>query len=109
MQVWHQACSIDLDNVAVHVDVDFMTPFVTSVKKASRDVWLQLPPPVRQAAPYVGAGLGTGVLVFSIQQRRLDHAVSLCSRLLHLLRLRRDSLTVLLAADCQEQGTGAAT
>lgn len=79
MQLWHQACSIDLDHVAVHVDVDFMTPFVTSVKKASRDVWLQLPPPVRQAAPYVGAGLGTGVLVFSIQQRRLDHAVSLCS------------------------------
>ena len=78
-QVWRQACSIDLDNVAVHVDVDFMGPFVTSVKKASRDVWLQLPPPVRQAAPYVGAGLGTGVLVFSIQQRRLDHAVSLCS------------------------------
>ena len=62
---------------AVHVDVDFMTPFVTSVKKASRDVWLQLPPPVRQAAPYVGAGLGTGILVFKIQQSRLDHAVSL--------------------------------
>ena len=68
-----------LDSVAVHVDVDFMGPFVTSVKKASRDVWLQLPPPVRQAAPYVGAGLGTGVLVFSIQQRRLDHAVRVCS------------------------------
>ncbi|DBA92532.1 hypothetical protein WJX77_009384 [Trebouxia sp. C0004] len=58
----------------VHVDVDFMTPFVTSVKKASRDVWLQLPPPVRQAAPYVGASVGTGMLVFRIQQRRLDHA-----------------------------------
>ena len=67
-----------LDSVAVHVDVDFMGPFVTSVKKASRDVWLQLPPPVRQAAPYVGAGLGTGVLVFNIQQRRLDHAVRVC-------------------------------
>lgn len=65
--------------VAVHVDVDFMGPFVTSVKKASRDVWLQLPPPVRQAAPYAGAGLGTGMLVFSIQQRRLDHAVRVCS------------------------------
>jgi len=62
--------------VAVHVDVDFMTPFVTSVKKASRDVWMQLPPPVRQAAPYVGAGLGTGILVYRIQQSRLDHAVS---------------------------------
>ena len=68
-----------LASVAVHVDVDFMGPFVTSVKKASKDVWLQLPPPVRQAAPYVGAGLGTGVLVFSIQQRRLDHAVRVCS------------------------------
>ena len=54
-----------------------MTPFVSSVKKASRDVWLQLPPPVRQAAPYVGASVGTGILVFRIQQRRLDHAVSL--------------------------------
>ena len=74
-EAWRQTCSKYLDSAAVHVDVDFMGPFVTSVKKASRDVWLQLPPPVRQAAPYVGAGLGTGVLVFSIQQRRLDHAV----------------------------------
>ena len=40
-----------LNDVAVHVDVDFINPFVTSVKKASRDVWLQLPPPVRQAGP----------------------------------------------------------
>lgn len=61
---------------AVHVDVDFMGPFVTQVKKASRDVWMQLPPPVRQAAPYVGASLGTGILVYNIQQRRLNHAVS---------------------------------
>ena len=62
---------------AVHVDVDFINPFVTSVKKASRDVWMQLPPPVRQAAPYVGASVGTGLLVYNIQQRRIDHAVSL--------------------------------
>lgn len=78
-ETYCQACSINFEHVAVHVDVDFMGPFVTSVKKASKDVWLQLPPPVRHAAPYVGAGVGTGVLVFSIQQRRLDHAVSNCS------------------------------
>ena len=61
---------------AVHVDVDFMGPFVTQVKKAARDGGMQLPPPVRQAAPYVGASLGTGILVYNIQQRRLNHAVS---------------------------------
>lgn len=62
--------------LAVHVDVDFMGPFVSQVKKASKDVWMQLPPPVRQAAPYVGASVGTGLLVYRIQQHRLNNAVS---------------------------------
>ena len=72
---YYQARKANSLFITVHVDVDFMGPFVTSVKKASRDVWMHLPPPVRQAAPYVGAGMGTGILVFNIQQRRLDHAV----------------------------------
>lgn len=82
----------------VHVDVDFMGPFVTSVKKASRDVWMHLPPPVRQAAPYVGAGMGTGILVFNIQQRRLDHANAKNKALeqrLEILITERDDAKVL--------------
>eukprot|EP00887_Chlorella_sp_A99_P003328 scaffold26.g3328.t1 len=35
-------------------------------------VWTQLPPPVQQAAPFVGVGLGTGLVVFAVQQRRLN-------------------------------------
>ena len=56
-----------------------MGPFVTQVKKASKDVWMQLPPPVRQVAPYVGASVGTGLLVYRIQPNRLNNAVSINS------------------------------
>lgn len=85
-----------------------MGPFVTSVKKASRDVWMHLPPPVRQAAPYVGAGMGTGILVFNIQQRRLDHAVRAVT-MLHSASNSTHWDPTLLAAECQKQGPGAAT
>ena len=38
-------------------------------------VWVQLPPPVQQAAPYAGAALASGVVVFAVQQYRLKNQV----------------------------------
>ena len=60
---------------AVHVDVDVLTPAIQTVKKSANDVWIQLPPQVRTAAPFVGVGLGSSFIVYRIQQSRLNRAV----------------------------------
>lgn len=60
---------------AVHVDVDVLTPAIQTVKKSANDVWIQLPPQVRTAAPFLGVGLGSSFIVYRIQQSRLDRAV----------------------------------
>ena len=60
---------------AVRVDVDVLNPIMKSVKQTSREIYLQLPPPVQQALPYAAVAFGTGFVVYSIQARRLAHEV----------------------------------
>lgn len=56
----------------VDVRVDFLKPTWQALEEGTMAVWTQLPPPVQQAAPFVGVGLGTGLVVFAVQQRRLN-------------------------------------
>ena len=60
---------------AVHVDVDFLNPFITSVKKSALDTWHRLPPQAQLALPFVATGATTGIIVGSIQGGRLKRAV----------------------------------
>ena len=55
----------------VDVKVDFLRPTVEAVRETSYTVWNGLPPPVQQAAPFVGAAMGGGAVVFLMQQRRI--------------------------------------
>ena len=48
---------------------------VQAVHESAIVVWQQLPPPAQLAAPYVGVGLGTGLIVFALQQRRVNYQV----------------------------------
>lgn len=57
----------------VDVKVDFLRPTFQAIEESAQAIWTQLPPPVQQAAPYVGVGLGTGLIVFAVQQHRLKH------------------------------------
>ncbi|KAK9806485.1 hypothetical protein WJX73_002076 [Symbiochloris irregularis] len=54
----------------VKVDVDFLNPIMDSVKKASRDIWRQLPPEVRRTLPYVGVSFTTGLIIYKWQHRK---------------------------------------
>ena len=56
--------------------MDVLNPIMKSVKQTSREIYLQLPPPVQQALPYAAVGFTTGFIVYSIQARRLAHEVS---------------------------------
>ncbi|CAK0750328.1 hypothetical protein CVIRNUC_001981 [Coccomyxa viridis] len=58
----------------VHVDVDFLNPFITSVKQSALDTWRRLPPQAQLALPFVATGATTGILVGSIQGGRLKRA-----------------------------------
>ena len=60
---------------AVHVDVDFLNPFITSVKQSALDTWRRLPPQAQLALPFVATGATTGIIVGSIQGGRLKRAV----------------------------------
>jgi hypothetical protein len=53
--------------------VDFLRPTYETIKETVTAVWVQLPPPVQMAAPYVGAGVASGLVVFALQQRRVGH------------------------------------
>ena len=72
---------------AVRVDVDVLNPIMKSVKQTTREIYLQLPPPVQQALPFVGVGFATGFIVYSIQARRLAHEVYIGSNILFGLGL----------------------
>ena len=61
----------------MHVDVDFLNPFITSVKKTALDTWHRLPPQAQLALPFVATGATTGLIVGSIQGGRLKRAVRL--------------------------------
>ncbi|EFN52241.1 hypothetical protein CHLNCDRAFT_139118 [Chlorella variabilis] len=56
----------------VDVKVDFLKPTIETVSESLRGAWVQLPPPVQQAAPYVGVAMGSGIVVYAVQQRRLN-------------------------------------
>ncbi len=57
------------------LQVDFLNPTINTVRESLRSAWHQLPPPVQQAAPYAGVAVGSGLLVWAIQQRRLNYQV----------------------------------
>lgn len=59
----------------VDVKVDFLNPTIETVKQSLNNAWAQLPPPVQQAAPYAACVVGSGLVVFVVQQRRLNHQV----------------------------------
>ncbi|PSC70649.1 mTERF domain-containing mitochondrial [Micractinium conductrix] len=60
-------------SMPVDVKVDFLNPTIETVKASVAHAWSQLPPPVQQAAPFVGVAAGSGLLVFAIQQRRIHN------------------------------------
>jgi hypothetical protein len=57
----------------VDVKVDFLQPTIQTVKGTLDSAWQQLPPQAQQAAPFVGVALGSGLLVYMIQQRRIRY------------------------------------
>jgi hypothetical protein len=57
----------------VDVKVDFLKPTLETMQEMSVKVWNNLPPQVQQAAPFVAVGAGTGLVVFIVQQRRVNH------------------------------------
>ena len=65
----------------MRVDVDFLNPFVTSVKKSALDTWRRLPPQAQLALPFVATGATTGIIVYKIQGGRLRRQVLLLSPL----------------------------
>jgi hypothetical protein len=76
--------------------VDFLKPTIETVQESLGLAWAQLPPPVQQAAPYAGVALGSGLLVYVVQQRRLmlqrQQAVELREQLTGLQKERLDLL-----------------
>ena len=56
--------------------MDFLNPFMQSCKKTANDVWVQLPPPVQAGMPFFAVGAASGILVYSIEERRLKHQAS---------------------------------
>jgi uncharacterized protein YoxC len=56
----------------INVKVDFLQPTIEAVKDYSQQVWVGMPAPMQQAAPLVGAAVGTGLVVFLVQQRRVN-------------------------------------
>jgi hypothetical protein len=62
-------------SMPVDVKVDFLRPTLETMRETMTEVFYSLPPPVQQAAPYVGVAAGSGLLVFLIQQRRVNHHV----------------------------------
>ena len=66
-------------SMPVDVKIDFLRPTVEAMREAAdtaRVMFYQLPPPVQQAAPFVGVAIGSGLLVFAVQQRRVNGHVS---------------------------------
>ena len=63
---------------AVHVEMDFFGPAGESVQ----NFWRNLPPPVQQAAPIVGTGLLTALIVSRIERSKLKAEVG-CGACVH--------------------------
>lgn len=62
-------------SMPVDVKVDFLRPTIEIVRESLTNAWIQLPPPVQQASPYVGVAVGSGLVVFLLQQRRVNYHV----------------------------------
>ena len=56
-------------SMPVDVKVDILRPTIETVT----EVFYSLPLPVQQAAPFVGVAAGSGLLVYVIQQRRVNY------------------------------------
>lgn len=63
-------------SMPVDVKIDFLRPAFETVKDTLTTTWIQLPPPVQQAAPFVGVAVGSGLIVYLVQQRRVNYHVS---------------------------------
>lgn len=59
--------------------MDFLNPTIETIQASLNSAWKQVPPPVQQAAPFVGVAVGSGLLVFLVQQRRINNQVR-CAR-----------------------------
>jgi hypothetical protein len=57
------------------VDVDFLNPMVTSVKKTALESWRRLPPQAQLALPFVATGATTGLIIGRIQGGRIRRLV----------------------------------
>ncbi|PRW61497.1 mTERF domain-containing mitochondrial [Chlorella sorokiniana] len=80
----------------VDVKVDFLRPTIETIQQSFQSAWAQLPPPVQQAAPYAGVALGSGLVVYAIQQRRLNNQVNRNRELqLELNGLQKERLDLL--------------
>lgn len=55
--------------------MDFLNPTIETIQQSLNTAWSQLPPPVQQAAPFVGVAVGSGLVVYVVQQRRLNNQV----------------------------------
>jgi hypothetical protein len=64
-------------SMPVDVKVDFLRPTLETMRDTMTEAFYSLPPPVQQAAPFVGVAAGSGLVVFLIQQRRVNHHVSI--------------------------------
>jgi len=66
-------------SMPVDVKVDFVRPMMETIREVAfnaRQAFYTLPPHVQQAAPLAGVALGSGLLVFLVQQRRVNYHVS---------------------------------
>jgi len=84
--VKHKAQAIKW-SMPVDVKVDFLRPTFETMRDTMTEAFYSLPPPVQQAAPFVGVAAGSGLVVFLIQQRRVNHHVSIDSNFIMIERL----------------------
>lgn len=65
----------------VWVEMDFLGPQLEMLRETALGAWRQLPPPVQAAMPYLAVSAGTGMIVFHLQQRRLEAERSRAAKL----------------------------
>ena len=62
-------------SMPVDVKIDFLRPAIETVRETAIVTWYNLPPQVQQAAPFVGVAVGSGLVMFLVQQRRVNFHV----------------------------------
>ncbi|KFM24256.1 mTERF domain-containing protein 1, mitochondrial [Auxenochlorella protothecoides] len=56
-------------SMPVDVKVDVLRPLASAVQDTTTAVWVRLPPPAQQAAPYLGVALGTTIIWKALHRR----------------------------------------